>query len=139
MKLAGFVVLGIVVSIIVYYLVVFVTIFWLEESLPFLSGEPEASLWFPFLVILPFSLLLGGMVTGFLSCPELNTRWGLLGIAPGLYLGLLTFSLFFVERAVYVLLFWFFLYVVSLAGAGLGYFLRNLSRRRINVRTGEVG
>jgi hypothetical protein len=129
MKLAAFVVLGLVVTFAVYYLLVF----WILET--YLPGWAEGgcgNLRGAFLFVLPFSLLVGSILTGFLSYPSMNTKWGLIGIAPGLYLavpfvvcpGALT-SPFDVTALLYALS----LYLVSLAAVALGYFLRSLTKR----------
>jgi hypothetical protein len=124
MKLAGFVVLGLVVTFTVYFPVLLI----LDMHLPGFEGGGCSNLGVAFVFILPFSLLLGGIVTGFLSFPTLNTRWGLFGIAPGLYLAL-PFLLSATDPVIYLLLFWLFFYLVSLAGVGLGYSLRSLTKR----------
>ena len=124
MKLAAFVVLGLVVTFTVYFLVLWM----LDMYLPGFEGGGCSNLGVAFLFILPFSLLVGGIVTGFLSYPTLNTRWGLFGIAPGLYLAI-PFVLSAIDAVVYLLLFWLLFYLVSLAGVGLGYLLRSLTKR----------
>lgn len=124
MKLAGFVVLGLVVTVTVFFLVLWI----FDMYLPGFAGGGCSNLGLALLFILPFSLLLGSILTGFLSYPTLNTRWGLLGIAPGLYLAI-PFLLSATDAVVYLLLFWLFFYLVSLAGVGLGYFLRALGNR----------
>jgi hypothetical protein len=126
MKLAGFVVLGLVVTYIVYFLINF----WILADSPWGPKGAEGTLWVAFLIVLPFSLLLGSILTGFLSYSTLNTRWGLLGIAPGLYLAGITIVLsLFSTIVVDMLILGLFFYLVSLAGVGLGYFLRALGKR----------
>ena len=80
---------------------------------------------------MPFSLLLGGIVTGFLSRPELSSKWDLLVLAPGLYFAILyavsPLSCGGCDSTGSILLLFLFLfywYLVSLAGAVLGYSLR---------------
>jgi len=131
MKLAGFVVLGLVVSVVVFQLLLFLI----------LSAFPDipqgcGGLGVALLINMPVSLLLGSIVTGFLSCPTLNTKWGLLGIAPGLYFAILcvispfTFDSFESASGIlWMLLFFLYWYLASLAGVGLGYFLRARIRR----------
>jgi len=131
MKLAAFVVLGLVVSFVVFQLLLFLIL----SAFPDIGGC--GSLWVPFLILMPLSLLLGSIVTGFLSCPTLNTKWGLIGIAPGLYFAILfvispfTFASFESASSIlWMLLFLLYWYLASLAGVGLGYFLRARIRRR---------
>jgi hypothetical protein len=71
-----------------------------------------------FLVILPSSFLLGGIVTGFLSCRNLETKWLMFVIAPGLYIGIL------LACTMWGILIIPLSYLPSLAGVGLGYLLR---------------
>jgi hypothetical protein len=131
MKQAAFVFLGLVVSYVVYMLLCF---YILGKYLHIggCGGMAPA-----FLIIMPISLLAGSMVTGFLSRPLLDTRWSLLWISPGLYpviLMLFIFSLFTITSDVKsasgeilgTLLFSLYLYLASMAGTGLGYFLRGL-------------
>ncbi|UCC23439.1 MAG: hypothetical protein JSW23_05140 [Planctomycetota bacterium] len=122
MKLVGFVVLGIVASGLVYGLI----LYWILRTYP---GMGCGSLWIPFLILMPFSLLVGGIVTGFLSCPTLSSKWELFFMAPGLYVPIIFCGLFL--TSVFGLLFWPFYYLVSLAGVGLGYLLRAGIRRRV--------
>ena len=130
MKLAGFVVLGLVASVVVFELL----LFWVLRAFPHIGGCGD--LWLPFLILMPVSLLLGSIVTGFLSCPTLNTKWGLIGIAPGLYFAVLfvispfTFDSFESASSIlWMLLFLLYWYIASLAGVVLGYFLRACIRR----------
>ncbi|MHC4499989.1 MAG: hypothetical protein ACYS21_12845 [Planctomycetota bacterium] len=139
MKLVGFVVLGIAVCITVYYLALWI----LDSYLPGFAGGGSSNLGVCFVLVLPVSLLLGSIVTGYLSYPVMNSRWGLIGIAPGLYMVLYFGTCLCPASVVSVspidgrmlssglltLLYGLFLYSVSLAGVGLGYFLRSLSRR----------
>jgi hypothetical protein len=124
MKLAGFVVLGVVATFVVYFLVLWI----LDTYLPGFEAGGCSNLALALLLVLPVSLLMGGVVTGFLSYSTLNSRWGLFRIAPGLYLAL-PFLLSATGAAIYLLLFWLFFYLLSLAGVGLGYFLRSLGKR----------
>lgn len=125
MKLVGFVLLGVVASIVFSEL----NDFWLERVFPDAKGC--AGIGVALLINGPLSLLLGSIVTGFLSCPSLNSKWGLLGIAPGLYLaGLLIINLSLSgETVVGMLIMGLYWYLASLAGVGLGYFLRASIRR----------
>lgn len=125
MKLVGFVVLGIIASGLVYGLV----LYWMLNAFPNTGGC--GSLWVAFLILMPGSLLVGSIVTGFLSCLTLNTKWGLIGIAPGLYIVIIfavsttTVGDFqSVSNMLLMLLFFLYWYLASLAGVGLGYFLR---------------
>ncbi|MHC4623228.1 MAG: hypothetical protein ACYS4W_04930 [Planctomycetota bacterium] len=126
MKLAVFVVLGLVVTVTVY----FVVDFWILES--FLPGftHTAATLGVAWLIVMPVALLLGSILTGYLSYPTMNTRLGLIAIAPGLYLaGLTIIPSLCSTILVDMLIIGSFWYVVSLAGAALGYFLRSLTKR----------
>ena len=125
MKLVGFVLLGLVASIVVSVL----NGFWLERAFPDVKGC--AGIGVALLINMPVALLLGSIVTGFLSCPSLETKWGLLGIAPGLYLaGLLIITLSMSgETAINMLIMGLYWYLASLAGVVLGYFLRARIRR----------
>ncbi len=124
MKVAAFVLLGMVVSVVVYIL----TCFYVLEKFLHIGGC--AGMGPAFLIIMPISLLVGSIVTGFLSYPLLNTKWGLIGIAPGLYLVILTSFIFLpfgagsARNILLTLLFLLYWYLASLAGVGLGYFLR---------------
>ena len=126
LKLAAFVVLGLAVSLVVYYLLVF----GILEILRSRSGRsPESYLWVAFLVMLPFALLLGSILTGYLSSPEMNKSWRLIGITPGLYLAIgITIQNFIIAEfqfAVSMLLAGLFWFLVSLSGVGLGHLLRS--------------
>ncbi len=110
MKLFSFVLLGIGVSVGVYVF----ALNCVESVYPDLQACELMGI--GILIILPFSVLVGGIVTGFLSCRSLETKWGLFGIAPGLYIGILSF---FGGGFVFLL----YVYLVSLAGVGLGYLL----------------
>jgi hypothetical protein len=135
MKLVGFVVLGLVASFVVFEIL----LLWILSAFPDTGGC--GALWLPFLIIMPVSLLLGSIITGFLSCPTLNSRWGLFFIAPGLYGNAATiFSGFLMSGFLMegfrinvgvllflvLLLYW---YLASLAGTAFGYFLRLCIRR----------
>ena len=126
MKLAGFVLLGLIASFAVYMPIMI----WIPGK----GGC--GGLGVAFLFLMPFSLLVGSIVTGFLSCPTLNSKWGLIGIAPGLYFAILfvispfTFGDFESASGIlWMLLFLFYWYLASLGGVGLGYFLRARIRR----------
>ncbi len=128
MKLVGFVVVGLIVSGVVYSLL---ALWALDILLPGYAGVGCSNLGVCFLVVMPGSLLVGSMVTGFLSCPVLNTKWGLIGIAPGLYIVIIfavsttTVTDFqSVSNILSMLLFFLYWYLASLAGVGLGYLLR---------------
>lgn len=123
MKLFSFVLLGIGVSVGVYVF----ALNCVESVYPDLQACELMGI--GILIILPFSVLVGGIVTGFLSCGNLETKWGMFGIAPGLYIGIvLTFAM------------WGFLiiplsYLPSLVGVGLGYLLRSGMSRLISGRS----
>ena len=130
MKLVGLVFLGLVATFIAGLLLESV----IFKAFPDMGGCGD--LWLPFLIVIPASLLLGSMVTGFLSCPTLTTKWGLPFMAPGLYflLALLPSGLFAGDfdsapNTFLALLFFLYWYLASLAGVVLGYFLRALIRR----------
>jgi hypothetical protein len=124
-KLACFVLLGLVVSGIVFKLLSYIILIAcprIEESEIFPMLE--------LLIIAPFSLIAGSFITGVLSCPILKSKWGLFCLAPGLY-----FTLFFIFKIAYVfglaesiliILYW---YLFSLAGVTIGFFIRVLIKR----------
>ena len=141
MKLAAFVVLGLVVTFTVYFLVVF----WiLHTYLPRFERGGCGNLGVCLLFVMPFSLLLGSILTGFLSYTEMNTKWGLIAIAPGLWLVLVFGTCLCPDALISVspsngstsssallaVLYGLFLYLVSLGTVALGYFLRSLTERR---------
>jgi hypothetical protein len=127
MKLIVFGVLGLVVSFVIYTLIMHL----IQKAFPSFGGCGGMGI--GFLITLPLSLLVGGIVTGFLSWSSLDTKWGLIGIAPGLYLMILMLVIYLPLTIVDVMsaggilvmlltsLYW---YSASLVGAGLGYFLR---------------
>lgn len=130
MKLAAFVFLGIIASFAVYGLLMYAV----EKTFPDIHGC--GALRPAFLIVLPISFLLGSILTGFLSCPTLTTKWGLPFMAPSLYflLALLPSALFTggfdsASNTFWALLFFLYWYLASLAGVVLGYFLRALIRR----------
>ena len=130
MKVFSFVLLGISASVGVYLL----AMKWILSAYPHLGGCGMVA---PFLILIPSSMLAGGMVTGLLSRGNLETKWMLFGIAPGLYIGIscavpnLTIGLFG-----YALLISIYCYLLSLAGVGLGYLLRAGISRWVFGRSG---
>lgn len=138
MKQAVFVVIGMVISAVGYALLcVYIVTGYLHMT--GCAGMGPA-----FLIMAPVSLAAGGMVTGFLSRPLLDTKLGLIWIAPGLYLCILMLCNFFLfaildvvagdigrvgSEILWMLLFFLYLYSASLAGTGLGYFMRGLIGR----------
>ena len=131
-KQAAFIMLGMFVSGVLFMLL---CVSIIGESIKFFHTEAFEEMLPMFLIIIIISLLAGGIVTGFLSYPLLETKWGMLWIAPGLYIVILTsFSYLMVSLFELLILFSFLplylcCYLISLAGVGLGYFLRALIRR----------
>jgi hypothetical protein len=127
MKLAVFVVLGLVASFIVGVLLDAM----IEKTFPNRPTGDYPSLT-TLLVLVPVAFLIGSIITGFLSRPILNSKWGLLGIIPSFYfILLLMFTGFFNGKASLSILGFYFLialswYLASLAGVALGCFLRVL-------------
>ncbi len=133
-KQVVFVVLGVVASCVIF---MFLCVYILDggEAIRLIHLEAGEKILLMLFVIVTVSLLVGGIVTGFLSYP-LDTKWKLLWITPGLYiviwmsfLMLLPSLLAFLSMLFFFLLFFLYFYLVSLAGTGLGYFLRGLIRR----------
>ena len=132
-KLAGFALLGSAVAAVIYWLLTFGVL----EALRSRSGHsPESYLGVSFLVIMPIALFLGSSLTGYLSRPHLRTRFGLIGVTPGLYLALvfvaLNFAMSASEFAISMLLPGLFWLLISWAGAGTGCFAR--SRRGTGLK-----
>jgi hypothetical protein len=130
-KLACFVLLGLVASGIVFKL--------LSYAILFTSPGIEESETFPMLellIISPFSLIAGGFITGFLSCPILKSKWGLFCLAPGLYFSLFFIfkitSVFWLTESLLIILGW---YLFSLAGVAIGFFNRVLIKRLFAILT----
>lgn len=109
------------------------------------GGSPESYLPVAFSVVLPVALFLGSVLTGYLSCPHLRTRLGLVGVSPGFYPALFMITVNVVMQFVVrdssvppaynlvllgVFLSWF---LSSWGGAWLGF----LARSRRNEKTKE--
>ena len=132
-KLAGFALLGSAVAAVIYWLLTFGVL----EALRSRSGRsPESYLGVSFLVMMPIALFLGSSLTGYLSRPHLRTRFGLIGVTPGLYLALvfvtLNFAMSASEFTISMLLPGLFWLLISWAGVGIGCFAR--SRRGIGLK-----
>ena len=132
-KLAGFALLGFVVAAVIYWLLTFGAL----EALRSRSGRsPESYLGVAFLIMMPVALFLGSSLTGYLSRPHLRTRFGFIGVTPGLYLALVFVTLNFAkaasEFAISMLLPGLFWFLISWAGDGIGCFAR--SRRGTGLR-----
>ncbi|UCC23175.1 MAG: hypothetical protein JSW23_03730 [Planctomycetota bacterium] len=125
MKLVGFVVVGLVVTFVVGGVAIPLALEAYERDL--LQSGCEG-IGFGLFVNMSVSMLVGSLVTGFLSCPTLNRKWGLLFMAPGLYAPVILCGLF-LTGGVLGLVFWLVYYLVSLAGVGVGYLLRAGIRR----------
>jgi hypothetical protein len=82
LKLAGFVLVGLAAAIVLYW----PSANWVVEALCSRSGRsPESYLGLAFLIILPISLFLGSLITGYLASQYVKGTVGLIWIAPGLY------------------------------------------------------
>jgi hypothetical protein len=138
MKLAGLVFLGLVVSIAIGAL-----IGWpIMKAYPNTASD-DAYLWIPVFITLPIGFFFGGIFTGYFSYHEIEHKWNLVWLSPILYIVLLwTFvsgvgalldsfiganqsnrlvSMAGILISFLMVLYW---YLSSLAGIGLGYFLR---------------
>jgi hypothetical protein len=134
-KLAGFTLLGFVIAAVVYWLLAFGVL----EAIRSRSGRsPESYLDVAFLVMMPVALFLGSSFTGYLGRPHLRTRFGLIGVTPGLYLSLvfiiMNFAMAESDFAISMLLPGLLWFLISWAGVGLGCFVR--SRKNGNRTNG---
>jgi hypothetical protein len=136
MKLVGLVILGLITSIIVYFL-----LFLLLTKV--LGDIGEAGIPLSILGVTPLALLIGSFLTGYFSYYDIEEKWSLLLMAPALYLelaGLCGIGLQFLVDivmgdytpgrygvlgslliAIGIGLYW---YLSSAGGVFLGYYLR---------------
>lgn len=129
MKLGGSVTLGIVTSFIFYYLIAYLL---LIADFSWGPAGGCGTLWSAFFIVFPIALFLGSILTGILSYLSIDFKWELFYFAPGLCLaGLCIVVSLFTDLGIfiYMLIFGLYLYVVSLAGTGLGHLLRSRIRR----------
>ena len=75
-----------------------------------------------FFVVMPLAFLFGSIVTGYFSYYQFENKWALLVMAPALYSNML--FMFTFDELWLVFLGCLYWYLSSLAGVGLGYFLR---------------
>ena len=138
MKLVGLVFLGLVASVIISQILVLL----IMKTCPAMSGGGDAYMWVPILITVPVALIMGSFFTGYFSYDELDSKWALLWLAPGLYSNILFMCMvgisFFFEwfasgktltsvvlNGIFIpLLIGLYWYLASLAGVGLGYFLK---------------
>lgn len=118
MKRIGLVFLGLVVGFIVSEIVTEVMIQCLEVS----SGD-DTQVWIPFFVGIPVGFLVGSIVTGWFCFHELESKGGLVFMAPALYVNLIAFPLAIMgPMSIFLMaLYW---YAMSLGGVAMGYFVR---------------
>jgi hypothetical protein len=117
LKLAGIVFLGVIACLLTTLLITF--------TLSPVMGSNDRNMWIVFFIILPVGFFFGSIVTGYFSYYNINTRWSLLWLTPGLYCIFWMFVISFEGAAG-----WLFLlvilcyYLASLAGVWLGYGIR---------------
>jgi len=124
-KLVRYTIVGLIVSGAAYS----VLVYKLVDRISAVSGpDPESRLSVTFLVLLPFGLLLGSTVTGYLSQPLLPGMWHLAFVSPGFYFAavfgvtnVLFGGISFSSVLLFTLSLWF---VASFVGAASGYFIR---------------
>lgn len=137
-KLFGCLVLGVVVTPIIYWILVFVIV----EPMRARSGRaPEAYIGLAYLVLAPIAVFLGSALTGFVSYPDVRTKLGFLGTAPGLYFVLVSLCSTFTygnrDFAVSMLLPEAVWLAVSWTGNAMGYSFR--ARRKIRQAASDPG
>jgi hypothetical protein len=130
LKLTGFVLIGLAVAIILY----FVQAFLIFEPLSRASGHsPESYLGIVFLISLPLSLFLGSGITGYFSSRHLTTKLGFLWVAPGLYFSLAVATKTIFDLHYQSIIPWFgyemlqfslLWFLVSWAGVGVGHLIK---------------
>jgi hypothetical protein len=146
-KLAGFVLLGWLVTVVIYWLFLGMLEAYRSRS----GGSPEVFMLLSFSISLPVALFFGSVLTGYLSGPHLRTWIGRIGVSPGLYPSLFMITVnvvmqFIVKdsemapanniKLLFVFLAWF---LSSWAGVGLGSFIGMLTKldRTVNPREQE--
>ncbi|MGD0785463.1 MAG: hypothetical protein ABR969_06595 [Sedimentisphaerales bacterium] len=139
MKLAGLVLLGLIASIALGAIPGFL----IMKAYPKTAGD-DAYLWIPAFITMPIGFFLGSIVTGYFSYYEIEKKWKLIWLSPVLYILLLwtcrtgvvslldsftgvnqsnqPASMVGLLIPFLMGLLWF---LSSLAGIGLGYFLRD--------------
>jgi hypothetical protein len=134
MKLAGLVILGLITSGIIYWL-----LFMLLIKL--FGHIGEEGILINILGVTPLALLIGSFPTGYFSYNDIENKWGLTSLAPGLYYGLLLMwvaglsslndcltggdPIWHIAGALGIgLLIGLYWWLVSAGGVFLGYFLR---------------
>ncbi len=130
-KLVQFTIVGLLISAAVYGVLVYGVLDRLDTSM---VESSDSAVGISLLVLLPFALLVGSTITGYLSQPFI-AGWHLIFIAPGLYFSLVFFiaNIFLGEMSLstamqLALLIWF---GASLAGTTAGFFIR--TRRQAQV------
>ena len=130
MKLIGLVVLGFVASLIVFLLLILALIAFTNID-KYGDGYILGICW---LITMLLGLFAGSIITGYLSYHKIQNKWFLLLMVPTLYLyicfaviALLISALIlefdFIRHLIFFVVGLLF-YLPSLAGVGLGYFLR---------------
>lgn len=83
MKLVGLVFLGLVASVVVYFLL------FLLLTLVFRNIDEQTGLLIVVFAVTPLAFFIGSIVTGYFSYYEIEDKWLLVWMAPALYLELL--------------------------------------------------
>ena len=94
MKLVGLVILGLVSGFgIMYaatYLITWLISLFVKTNAAAVHGSGgDAGIFIGLLVFFPIAFFIGSIVTGFFSYYEIDDKWGLPALAPGLYCGML--------------------------------------------------
>jgi len=128
-KLVRSTIIGLIVSLGIYGVLVYGVLDRLDASM---VQSADSAVSIALLVFLPFALLVGSTITGYMSQPYV-AGWNLIFIAPGLYFAVvfLITNIVFGQMALsstmqLVLLIWF---GASLAGTTTGFFIRARRRR----------
>jgi hypothetical protein len=128
-KLACFILLGLVASGVFLLLLSFV--------ISIVFPRMEESEIYPilgFFILIPFSIMAGSSITGFLSRPLLKNKWVLFLLPPGLFLPIfLIFTVPSAEEIIDFLLATLYLYLFSLTGVAIGFWVRVLIKRRVHT------
>jgi hypothetical protein len=120
MKLVGLVFLGLIASFVISSVAMWAII----KVFPNMAGN-DGYMWVPVLIVMPIGFFAGSIVIGHYSYYEIENKWKLLLMAPTLYCNPLWMALTQSGSGFgIVFLMGLYWYLASLAGVGLGYFLR---------------
>jgi hypothetical protein len=98
MRLAGFVILGLITTLIVSLFFSYVSNYIINSSFPkseYPNFYGDAGVWIYFLVIVPISFLIGSTTTGYFGYHEIETKWSLLWMVPALFISILLIIIIF--------------------------------------------